>query len=495
MTTRTEPVGTAAEVRAAARAHRVAARERLLVLRAALRAALANKKARLKELVQECARERLAVRGAIFAMRQDGLASLREDVAAARKEAREQRAARLAQLRHTSESAIEAARAAIAVEREHTAHQNRITEHERRRKADLDKQHAQTLSERGSHGAKLEKLRPLFERAHSIVPLPGESRTEALWRYAKAHPDEMHDILEPKAAAAIAKMKAEIADVEQSERAPSAFELKRAARIERMRSRAVKLRTGSADAHARDRAIADRIPMGQPILVGHHSEKRHRRDLEKMRSLTSKGFELAKEAEMLERRAKFAESNTAISSDDPDAVAKLRAKLASLESQRERMRAANAVIRRGRDVVPRLVALGFSEARARQLLERDPMGRIGFPSYALQNTSSEERRLRARIRQIEARAASAPKPAETLGEASISEVDNRVRVTFPEKPPEEVRRALKAAGFRWSPSANAWQRFASSAAWFEARRVLLARLQSTTPASVAVAPVIAEATP
>jgi hypothetical protein len=31
--------------------------------------------------------------------------------------------------------------------------------------------------------------------------------------------------------------------------------------------------------HAAERAILDRIPMGQPIQVGHHSEGRHRRDL------------------------------------------------------------------------------------------------------------------------------------------------------------------------------------------------------------------------
>ena len=179
-----------------------------------------------------------------------------------------------------------------------------------------------------------------------------------------------------------------------------------------------------------------------------------------------------KKAEALARRAAFAEKNQAVSSDDPEAVTKLRAKLASLEEGREKMRAANAAIRKGGDVVARLVALGFSEPRAKELLKKDPMGRIGFPAYALQNTSSEERRVKERIRLLEARAVAAPRAPETVGDSTISEAENRVRITFPSKPSEEVRRSLKSTGFRWSPTAGAWQRFASGGAWDDARRIL-----------------------
>lgn len=37
--------------------------------------------------------------------------------------------------------------------------------------------------------------------------------------------------------------------------------------------------------------IADGIPPEQPVLVGHHSEKRHRRDLDRMATGMRKGFE------------------------------------------------------------------------------------------------------------------------------------------------------------------------------------------------------------
>ncbi|WP_132290495.1 DUF3560 domain-containing protein [Kribbella sp. VKM Ac-2568] len=38
----------------------------------------------------------------------------------------------------------------------------------------------------------------------------------------------------------------------------------------------------SARPRAARRQISDHIPLGQPILVGHHSERRHRRDIERM---------------------------------------------------------------------------------------------------------------------------------------------------------------------------------------------------------------------
>lgn len=50
-------------------------------------------------------------------------------------------------------------------------------------------------------------------------------------------------------------------------------------------------------------AIADMIPLGQPVLVGHHSERRHRRDLARMESGFQASFELATEAQETARRA------------------------------------------------------------------------------------------------------------------------------------------------------------------------------------------------
>src|SRR5947207_1571026 len=72
--------------------------------------------------------------------------------------------------------------------------------------------------------------------------------------------------------------------------------------------------------------MADAIPFGQPILVGHHSEKRDRRFRARIDGKFRKGIALHKKAEDLKHRA--ASVGTAgISSDDPEAIEKLREKV------------------------------------------------------------------------------------------------------------------------------------------------------------------------
>ena len=64
-----------------------------------------------------------------------------------------------------------------------------------------------------------------------------------------------------------------------------------------------------AEANARHRAadkIADCIPFGQPILVGHHSEGRHRRDLAKIDSNMQKTFDATERRQHYEQRAETA---------------------------------------------------------------------------------------------------------------------------------------------------------------------------------------------
>jgi len=47
------------------------------------------------------------------------------------------------------------------------------------------------------------------------------------------------------------------------------------------------------------------IPFGQPILVGHHSEKRHRRAIEKSRNAADKCVEMSDKAKDYNRRADY----------------------------------------------------------------------------------------------------------------------------------------------------------------------------------------------
>jgi hypothetical protein len=123
------------------------------------------------------------------------------------------------------------------------------------------------------------------------------------------------------------------------------YEAQLAAKRRRMLERPERRDQEAREAAAQAGAIADRIPMGQPILVGHHSERRHRRDLDRIDRNMCKASEAAGEADDLRRRA--AKVGSTISAEDPDAADKLEAKLADLEASREAMKAVNDAYRRG----------------------------------------------------------------------------------------------------------------------------------------------------
>ena len=79
-----------------------------------------------------------------------------------------------------------------------------------------------------------------------------------------------------------------------------------------------------------------------------------------------------------------------ISSDDPQAVEKLEAKLAALEKNQEMMKAANAAIRM-KDPAKgdaKLAELGYTPEDIAKLRAPDFCGRIGYPAYALQNNNA-----------------------------------------------------------------------------------------------------------
>lgn len=75
-------------------------------------------------------------------------------------------------------------------------------------------------------------------------------------------------------------------EVDASPRDQAAAEEQRAgraqARAERLQARSDKHARARDAANDRAEAISDRIPFGQPILVGHHSERRARRDAERI---------------------------------------------------------------------------------------------------------------------------------------------------------------------------------------------------------------------
>jgi hypothetical protein len=81
-----------------------------------------------------------------------------------------------------------------------------------------------------------------------------------------------------------------------------------AARADRLTERAATLQASGEAGWAAAREFASRIPFGQPILVGHHSEGRHRRDLARIDRMEDKAIEQLKGGEEAARQAAAAEA-------------------------------------------------------------------------------------------------------------------------------------------------------------------------------------------
>ena len=157
--------------------------------------------------------------------------------------------------------------------------------------------------------------------------------------------------------------------------------------------------------------------------------------------------------------------------DDPQAAAKLEAKLVKLESAQETMKAVNAYFRKNKtlegcpSLTPeQITKLQQEMAQSWHLDKSRP-----YPAYMLSNNNAEIRRIRGRIEQVR-------QHEETNfagwefdgGRVEANKADNRLQVFFDGKPDEAARDELKANGFRWAPSVGAWQRQLNKNAYYAA---------------------------
>jgi hypothetical protein len=255
------------------------------------------------------------------------------------------------------------------------------------------------------------------------------------------------------------------------------YEIKRQARIDRMRELAERNSHQAQMSFDTAHKMADIIPFGQPILVGHHSEGRDRNYRARIQGKFEKGIELQKKAEYYAGRVHAAEHNPAISSDDPTAVDQLQAKIDKAEACQALMVAANKIIRRTAgtraEKIAELEALGIPKPVER-LFEPDFAGRVGFANYALTNNSGNIHRMKERIAHLQKHSTDTTAEIQAGDIRIVDNVEiNRVQIFFPGKPNDEIRSNLKSNGFRWSPTEGAWQRQRSQYALDIAKRTAL----------------------
>ena len=111
-------------------------------------------------------------------------------------------------------------------------------------------------------------------------------------------------------------------------------------RAQRMSDRAAALDTkaeryeaSSDTARAAADRISDAIPFGQPILIGHHSERRHRRDLHRMHRLTQRSWDDDRTARDAAQRAEI----TRVSQDTRNTPRAVQARIERLETKHRQL--------------------------------------------------------------------------------------------------------------------------------------------------------------
>jgi hypothetical protein len=198
------------------------------------------------------------------------------------------------------------------------------------------------------------------------------------------------------------------------------------------------------------------IPLGQPILVGHHSEGRHRRAIERADNAMRRAHESHEMAKHHEDRAEGIawQLKRTIFSDDENAVEALEAKIAKLEADRARGNAINKILRskpkneRTPEKIAALVAAGLSEETAEKLFDTK-LGPVCIPAYVNANIGGRIKQARDRIAQIKRQNAKREAAEASPSGVAIEGTGEYVAVTFAEKPEREIIDALKGAGFYW----------------------------------------------
>ncbi len=201
------------------------------------------------------------------------------------------------------------------------------------------------------------------------------------------------------------------------------YEERKQRRIERYKTVSQKARK---EADARSNSNANRILMmtpGQPIILGHHSERKARRLHEQANNDIRKSIELSDKSKYYERKATHVKNSNAIYNDDPNAIEKLKEKLEKLENQRNSIK-----------------------ARPHE-------------TWELTNIGANIRETKLRIKRLEEQEQLVFPDIEFKGGKAIHNKEiNRIQLIFDEKPDEEIRNQLKHNGFHWSRNEGAWQR-------------------------------------
>lgn len=203
----------------------------------------------------------------------------------------------------------------------------------------------------------------------------------------------------------------------------SDYEERRKRRIERYKELSLKAQERSSQYSNSNANRILQIAPGQPILVGHHSEKRHRKLIKKAQDDIRKSIEEDNKSNFYKERAENAENSKVIYSDDPQAIIKLKEKLERLENEK-------ASIKAREHSTWELTNIGATIRETKKRIERlEKLENIEFQEINFEN-----------------------------GKVIHNKEINRIQFLFDNIPDEDTRKILKSYGFRWSRYEKSWQR-------------------------------------
>ena len=245
------------------------------------------------------------------------------------------------------------------------------------------------------------------------------------------------------------------------------YEERKQARIDRLQEKADRARAESQSLFKQSTDMASAIPFGQPVHGP--ADRRYR---EKIGRKMDQSIAASEKAEYYERRAQAAENNTAISSDDPEALAKLKEKLEDLQISQTRMKQINAYYKKNGTCRG---FHGLSDELADKLeadIQYHPWDKRPFAAYALSKNNQNINAVKKRIARLTEAKEVGYQGWEFDGGKGVANEDmNRLQIFFDAIPDEEVRKELKGQGFKWARSVGAWQRQLTDNAIYAARRI------------------------
>ncbi|MBW4818720.1 DUF3560 domain-containing protein [Rhodococcus qingshengii] len=124
---------------------------------------------------------------------------------------------------------------------------------------------------------------------------------------------------------------------------------RRLARAARLEEWAEKRAAKAGDNFTTVRSLVKDVPFGQPILVGHHSERASLRHRDRVIGAMDRGVENSQKSEEMKSKARNIRSavDRAIYDDDADAIDRLRKQIAKAESLRYEIKAYNLSVKAG----------------------------------------------------------------------------------------------------------------------------------------------------